>query len=947
MRPALKSPTRSRLSVPSFRRGVLAAAAAAALGSAPAAWADAVVTGFVTLSTGGSFVGGTGDFLLPTSSLWAGFAGETAGNSGTGVVTFNGGTQASFLSISTAQPQSGAALPLGDFNVIRVQDSGTKLSTQGVGTGFGRGDIYVTGGGHLDARSTACGNTNFNFFFCSTQIGNGAPSQASLEVSGNGSLYETRGLSIATAGTSTGGGQVGASVDVLAGGTLRSWNVSVASRNGNTGNETALGIMRINGAGSTWIVDGYDSAANGAAPAGFTTAPNVILGRYAGGTGQMFIEDGGTLRLEKKDASNNAAPFVIFGFGGPSEGTITGTGSKLEFQTGTVGSLQVGFTSGGSSTLTVEKGGQVLGAQFVGIGRARYANNVLDAGGTGTLIVDGAGSLVRIDEATAAALPTSVGQLDIGRGAAANGTVTVRNGGRIEILGKVGRTNGPQLLIGREAGDAVAGTNTVAPPTTFTGSGTLNIQGTGSMVELRADNVVGGANPAVRVGRTGTGSGNLNITGGGKLIIEGNAASSLTTFRSTSFIVGGSGGFSTATLAGGNGNVLLSGTGSEILMKGNDLFASVGDGPGGNGQMTISNDGKFTGTLFQVGRVRTTGAGDTAMGTLTMNGGQMLLSGEFNSTQSNAVVGASLSVGTDAGSTGIMTMTNGSTVDIQNKTLNRAASLFIGANPNFSDSTGSLVMSGGSSINIDGLASSNLGVGGTGTGSLTMNASSITMASNGQANLNGSVQLSNGSLLDAGSFLGIAANGGTGSLLINDSAVKATDILIGAGGFLGGSGATVTGNVTNYGIFSPGASPGRFTILGNYKAEAGSKLILEVESDGAGGFRSDEVIFGGTVDLAGVAIEFRFLGSTNLQEFANTGNFQIDHFLKKEDGGALDDSSFEKVRFSATAGNMALEGFTFDPAVGIPAAVPEPQTWALMLLGLGALGRIARRRRVG
>jgi hypothetical protein len=927
--------TRFPRSLPSFRRCAMALAASAALGSAPSAWADAVVTGFVSLSTGGSFVGGTGDFLLPASSLWAGFAGETTENSFTGVVNFNGGTQASFLSISTAQPQSNSALPLGDFNVIHVQDSGTKLSTQGVFTGYGRGDIYVTGGGHLDARSTACGNTNFNFFFCSTQIGNGAPSQASLEVSGNGSLFETRGLSIATARPAASVESVGASVDVFEGATLRSWNVSVASRNGSRGTETAVGLMRIIGAGSTWIVDGYDSVANGTAPTGFTTAPHVILGRFAGGTGLMFIADGGTLRLENK-VVGSGAPFVIFGFGGPSEGTITGSGSKLEFQAGTAGSLQVGFTSGGSSTLTVEKGGQVLGAQYVGIGRARYADGVQDPGGTGTMIVDGAGSLVRIDDVAA----TSVGQLDIGRGAAANGTVTVRNGGKIEILGTAARTNGPTLLIGREGGEFGA-------PVGFTGSGTLNIQGANSVVELRADNVVGGANPVVRVGRSGTGTGSLNISNGGKLVIDGNAASTLAAFRSSSFIVGGSGGFSTATLSGGNGNVLLTGVGSEILMKGNDLFASVGDGPGGSGQMTISNGGKFTGTLFQVGRVRTTGLGDTATGTLTMNSGQMLLSGQFNSTQSNAVVGASLSVGTDAGSTGIMTMSNGSTVEIQNTTLNRAASLFVGANPNFSGGTGSLVMTGGSSISIQGLGGSNLSVGGTGTGTLTMNASSITMASNGQANINGSVQLSNGSLLQAGSFLGIAANGGTGSLLINDSQVEADEIVIGAGGFLGGSGATVIGNLTNNGTFSPGASPGRFTILGNYTAGVGSKLILEVESDGAGGFLSDEVIFGGTVDLAGLAIEFRFLGSTNLQEFANTGNFQIDHFLKKQDGSALDDGSFTEVSFAATAGNMALEGFQFDPAVGIPAAVPEPQTWALMLLGLGALGRLARRRRAG
>ena len=44
---------------------------------------------------------------------------------------------------------------------------------------------------------------------------------------------------------------------------------------------------------------------------------------------------------------------------------------------------------------------------------------------------------------------------------------------------------------------------------------------------------------------------------------------------------------------------------------------------------------------------------------------------------------------------------------------------------------------------------------------------------------------------------------------------------------------------------------------------------------------------------------------------------------------------------------MALEGFSFDPAVGIPAAVPEPQTWALMLLGIAGLAGAARRRRAG
>ena len=919
----MKSKNNLQASRHRFHHHALAAAAAAALSAAPSAWADAVVQGNVWLLNGGSFAGGAGNFEFPNDDLWAGFAGNTPEGSYTGSVTFNGGTQASFRSITTAQPQSQTALPLPDYNVIRVQDAGTKLLTQGVSTGFGAGDIYVTGGAHLDARSTPCSDPSFGFFFCSTRIGSGAPSRGSLEVSGAGSLFETRGLSIATAGTNS--DMVGASVDVFDGGTLRSWNVSVAARNGSGGTETALGIMRINGAGSTWIVDGYDSAANGAAPAGFTTAPHVILGRYAGGTGQLLIEDGGTLQLENKVAGSGA-PFVIFGFGGPSEGLITGAGSKLEFQAGTIGSLQVGYTSGGSSTVTVEKGGQVLGAQYVSVGRARFANNVQDSGGTGTLIVDGAGSLVRIDEVATA----GVGQLDIGRGAAADGTVTVRNGGRIEILGTQARANGPLLLVGREGGEAGA-------PVGFTGSGTLNIQGAGSVVELRANDVAGAINPAVRVGRTGTGSGAINITAGGKLIVEGNVASTQAAPRATTVAVGGSTNF--GSLTGGNGSMFISGAGSELLMRGSDRYVDVGDGPGGIGQLTISNGGKLSSGVFYAGRTRGSG---TASGTVVMNNGQMLLDGNF---ASSATTGAGLVVGSDAGSVGSFSMSNGSSLQVLTAEPGRSAVLYVG---NSAGSTGTLLVASGSSIDVDGAGGTQFGVGlNGGTGSLTMNGGSITLAVNGEARINGSALLSNGSSFSAGAYLGVGVDGGTGSLLINDSSVGAAEIVIGSGGFLGGSGATVTGNITNYGVFSPGASPGLFTILGNYKAEAGSKLILEVESDGAGGFLTDEVIFGGTVDLNGLGVEFRFLGGADVQAFANTGGFQIDNFLRTSSGGGLGSSAFAGVSFTATAGNTALEGFSFDPAVGIPAAVPEPQTWALMLLGIAGLAAAARRRRAG
>jgi hypothetical protein len=65
--------------------------------------------------------------------------------------------------------------------------------------------------------------------------------------------------------------------------------------------------------------------------------------------------------------------------------------------------------------------------------------------------------------------------------------------------------------------------------------------------------------------------------------------------------------------------------------------------------------------------------------------------------------------------------------------------------------------------------------------------------------------------------------------------LTAQNIVIGTNGFLGGSG-TIIGNVVNHGIFSPGNSPGTMVIDGSFTAAAGSRLIMEVQADGLGGF---------------------------------------------------------------------------------------------------------------
>ena len=64
----------------------------------------------------------------------------------------------------------------------------------------------------------------------------------------------------------------------------------------------------------------------------------------------------------------------------------------------------------------------------------------------------------------------------------------------------------------------------------------------------------------------------------------------------------------------------------------------------------------------------------------------------------------------------------------------------------------------------------------------------------------------------------------------------------------------------------------------------------------------------------------------------------------------------ESFTFTATSGSEALSFLAIGTPTGVPpfslldgvtmvAAVPEPETWALMLCGMGLIGAVQRRRR--
>ena len=135
--------------------------------------------------------------------------------------------------------------------------------------------------------------------------------------------------------------------------------------------------------------------------------------------------------------------------------------------------------------------------------------------------------------------------------------------------------------------------------------------------------------------------------------------------------------------------------------------------------------------------------------------------------------------------------------------------------------------------------------------------------------------------------------------MISHSTVTAANIVIGTHGFVGGVG---TGRpVTNFGTLSPGFSPGQLRIDGGLTAEAGSKLILEVQALASGDFATDSLVFGdgAVLDFSHLAVEFHFLGATDPNAFQASGGFNVESFFQQSSGVALDHKAFAGASFSA------------------------------------------------
>lgn len=895
----------------------LSAVAAAACLAPAIATADAVVGGTVSSRLGGTFAGGAGNFLMPTDELWVGL--NQAGS-----LLLNGGTQL-VLDVLSVSQNGGRAIPPEGVSRLDITGPGTLAAFHSLGIAeWGSGIVTVTDGALLDGRLDGNGCARA---FCNMLLGNTAGSTASLKVSGTNSEARFRsGFTMASAmvhtpATSgfylgTPGGSTSASVEVLSGGLLRTYGGTLGAGPGGgaNGQERTFASVVLDGAGSLWRVENTGSGAT-----------NLSLATHRIATATVDVRNGARIAFQAGNGVYSA--FNVSPNAGRATLTLTGAGSGIDF-TGDATLLQVGTGSGGTGTASLLAGATVTGLWYSGVGRN---------GGTGSLLVDGAGTLMQMDGTASAAANTAsaLSVMEIGRNGG-NGQVVVSNGGRLVIEGNSSRTNRGGIGMGRDA----------------TSTGSLAVRGAGSEVLLRTLSVLpaGGAgesfNPVMNVGREGNAV--LEISSGGALRMVGNAVSTSGAARDTTLNIGGL----SDTATSGRGIATVTGAGSLLSVTGGDASIRVGRGPGGMGELTIADQATVQTTILTIGRV--------GQGTLLADNGNILIGGRFGS---NSLVTANLGIGNLKG-TGIATLRNGTKVTMDTP---EGAGVYLGGTGLSNFGTGVLNVSGKSSITIQAdPGNARFIVGYDGTGIASFDDSSLTMAGGrlsvaSQAGSSGILRLSNNSVVTTGwagvgrdrLLDGTVTEGGVGQLIINDSTLNAGTLEIGSKGYLGGNG-TVVGTIINNGVVNPGNSPGTLVIDGSFVNAAGGRIVLEVESDGNGGFVTDHLIFapGSTVNLAGTTITFSFLGDTDPNKFKATGDFDIGTFIAQrtpQGDVALADSLFAGVQFGAESPSYTISNFSFTAAGGAnnftATPVPEPATTAMLLAGLASLGWLARRRR--
>ena len=881
--------------------------------------------------------------------------------------TVNNGT--ALMSIGGSASGSGA-VTVSNGSLLRIDGTGSAGPFDGLNVGSnGTGSLTVSGLGSRVEVVSALNpyinvGTNNSAANGSFQILAGATAKSlyanvgrnggfgAMVVDGSGSLLELSGVGVVIANTQANGSpgfiNIGRNsgngqVTVSNGGRIL---ISDGGLNGRVGggspglivgrDANSVGLLTISGPGST--VEIMSTALTGLTPGeGDNFNPFVAIGydTPASAQGALLIKAGGKLILTGNAVSTTTNGRTTGlniggrnGTAGNGSATVTGAGSEIRVG-GYDAYIGVGRTVGSTGTLQVLDQAKVSSTNFA-IG--------VDA--IGTVTVDNA--LIALSGHRTDSSNVGAGST-VGRGTNGVGQLNLSNGAQFTIAPDVllgGMSiGGDQFLAGGSGSLVMSGGSAIRYLGSLSGNViSIGYNGNGSASLTGASSIdVGDAGNAY-VGRLVGGTGTLAMDTG-------------STLRAGQVAIGGN----SDTVAGGNGSVTLSGAGTELRSAGASGFMSVGRS--GIGSLSVTNQAKVAAIVLNVGRA------PGSVGTLTVNNGTLELSGQQTSA---SPVGAAFTVG-NRGGLGTATIVNNSRVTVTNlDTL--GADFNVGGTPINPLGNGVLTVAGGSQVRVvaaPGLARARIGHDGSATASFSGNSlldvgdGNVIIA--GQPGSVGTLTLNSGSVLNAG-YVGVGSlpggiDGGSGRLFVNASTVNASTVEIGKHGLLGGHLGKVNANVINRGTVAPGNSPGVIIINGGFDTSAGA-VVLDVVGDIASGFTVDKLVLtdNSSFNFKTSQVTFNFIASTNPTDFANSGGLDLDNFILVQDAqgnrsglsaklgpaGSSWEQAFAGGSFAATspayavALNLKLDtsgtfGITVTP-------VPEPQAWALWLLGLAGLG---------
>jgi hypothetical protein len=187
---------------------------------------------------------------------------------------------------------------------------------------------------------------------------------------------------------------------------------------------------------------------------------------------------------------------------------------------------------------------------------------------------------------------------------------------------------------------------------------------------------------------------------------------------------------------------------------------------------------------------------------------------------------------------------------------------------------------------------------------------------------------------------------GTGTLQVTDQAtfrffgdITQDSIVISGGGRFCGTGTVTKGGVSEQGTICPGNSPGVMTFAGDLNFHGG---ILEIEIAGAAAGLYDVLKVDGLATFAGALVKLIFLDGY-VPELGDSWQFLV------LNGGfsGLDTLAFETFGLPDNRSlTFAFGANGITATAGALSPVPEPETWALFIAGLGFLA-LRKRPRVG